>query len=177
MGQETEVGMKLGLGFGWGWEDGCGWKGIENGVKGKVRVGVETWLCSKMETGTQPSDAGRARPPELYSFPAEQASAWEEDRKFVLRGWCLVFNILATLMLFGMLDGRMAYLQGSYTATWASGPTAGSTSAPAWAKSPVSRSLGRLWDALGAGWSLEMIRGENLWRNLFGCSWLWGGDF
>ncbi|XP_067575361.1 uncharacterized protein [Pseudorca crassidens] len=46
---------------------------------------------------------------------ADQASSWEEDRKFVLRGWCLVFNILATLMLLSVLDGRMAYLQGSYT--------------------------------------------------------------
>lgn len=115
MGQETEMGMKLGLRFGWGWEDGCGWKGIENGVKGKVRVGVETWLCSNMETRMQQSDAGRAGHPEPYPFPADQASSWEGDRKFVLRGWCLVFNALAALMLLSVLDGRMAYLQGSYT--------------------------------------------------------------
>ncbi|XP_057566707.1 uncharacterized protein LOC130837986 isoform X2 [Hippopotamus amphibius kiboko] len=45
----------------------------------------------------------------------EPASSWEEDRKFVLRGWCLVFNILAALMLLSVTDGRMAHLQGFYT--------------------------------------------------------------
>ncbi|XP_072824731.1 uncharacterized protein [Vicugna pacos] len=45
----------------------------------------------------------------------DPVSSWEEDRKFVLRGWCLVFSILATLMVLSVLDGRMAYLQGSYT--------------------------------------------------------------
>ncbi|XP_051696736.1 transmembrane protein 202 isoform X2 [Oryctolagus cuniculus] len=42
-------------------------------------------------------------------------STWEEDRKFILRGWSLVFSILATLMMLSVVDGRMAYLQGSYT--------------------------------------------------------------
>nr|XP_044614779.1 uncharacterized protein LOC123281038 isoform X7 [Equus asinus] len=42
-------------------------------------------------------------------------SSWEEDRKFVLRAWCLVFSILATLMALTMMDGRMAYMQGSHT--------------------------------------------------------------
>ncbi|XP_069407512.1 uncharacterized protein [Ovis canadensis] len=45
----------------------------------------------------------------------EPTSSWEEDRKFVLRAWCLVFIILATVMLLSVLDGRMAYLHGSYT--------------------------------------------------------------
>ncbi|XP_023506034.1 uncharacterized protein [Equus przewalskii] len=42
-------------------------------------------------------------------------SSWEEDRKFVLRAWCLIFSILATLMALTMMDGRMAYMQGSHT--------------------------------------------------------------
>ncbi|KAF6288401.1 hypothetical protein mRhiFer1_009134 [Rhinolophus ferrumequinum] len=41
--------------------------------------------------------------------------SWEEDRKFILRGWSLVFSILATLMVLSVADGRMAYVQGSYT--------------------------------------------------------------
>ncbi|XP_029781992.1 uncharacterized protein LOC115280944 [Suricata suricatta] len=41
--------------------------------------------------------------------------SWEGDRKFVLRGWSLAFSVLATLMMLGMADGRLAYLQGSYT--------------------------------------------------------------
>ncbi|XP_061242174.1 uncharacterized protein LOC133229620 isoform X1 [Bos javanicus] len=45
----------------------------------------------------------------------EPISSWEEDRKFVLRAWCLVFIILATAMLLSVLDGRMAYLHGAYT--------------------------------------------------------------
>ncbi|KAF6078148.1 hypothetical protein HJG60_009053 [Phyllostomus discolor] len=42
-------------------------------------------------------------------------NSWEEDRKFVLRGWSLVFSILSTLLVLSVLDGRMAYLQGPYT--------------------------------------------------------------
>ncbi|XP_040314048.1 uncharacterized protein LOC121018969 isoform X2 [Herpailurus yagouaroundi] len=42
-------------------------------------------------------------------------SSWEEDRKFILRGWSLVFSILAALMMLSVVDGRLAYLQGSYT--------------------------------------------------------------
>nr|XP_040135146.1 uncharacterized protein LOC120887893 isoform X2 [Ictidomys tridecemlineatus] len=41
--------------------------------------------------------------------------SWEEDRKFILRGWSLVFIILSALMVFSVVDGQMAYLQGSYT--------------------------------------------------------------
>ncbi|XP_010638943.1 uncharacterized protein LOC104873799 isoform X6 [Fukomys damarensis] len=41
--------------------------------------------------------------------------SWEEDRKIVLRIWSLIFSILATLMLFSMIEGRMAYVQGPYT--------------------------------------------------------------
>ncbi|CAI9161238.1 unnamed protein product [Rangifer tarandus platyrhynchus] len=47
--------------------------------------------------------------------PLEPVSSWEEDRKFVLRAWCLIFIVLATMMLLSVLDGRMAYLYGSYT--------------------------------------------------------------
>ncbi|XP_028641581.1 uncharacterized protein LOC114637543 [Grammomys surdaster] len=41
--------------------------------------------------------------------------SWEEDRKLVLRGWSLVFIFLATLLVFSVVDGRIAYLQGPYT--------------------------------------------------------------
>nr|XP_042129939.1 uncharacterized protein LOC102923023 isoform X3 [Peromyscus maniculatus bairdii] len=37
--------------------------------------------------------------------------SWEEDRKLVLRGWSLVFISLATLLVFSMVDGQMAYVQ------------------------------------------------------------------
>lgn len=87
---------------------------MENGVKGKVGVGLEMGLCSEMATREQQNEADRARTPELYSFAVEQASYWEEDRKLVLRGWCLVFSVTATLMLFTVLDGRLVYLQGPY---------------------------------------------------------------
>ncbi|OBS83068.1 hypothetical protein A6R68_22954, partial [Neotoma lepida] len=40
---------------------------------------------------------------------------WEEDRKLVLRGWSLVFIFLATLLVFSVVDGRMAYVHGPYT--------------------------------------------------------------
>ena len=63
----------------------------------------------------QQRDAGRSRASELYSFPANPNYSWEEDRKFILRGWSLVFSILSTLLVLSVLDGRMAYLQGSYT--------------------------------------------------------------
>ncbi|XP_047690974.1 uncharacterized protein LOC125152736 isoform X5 [Prionailurus viverrinus] len=46
---------------------------------------------------------------------ADMVSSWEEDRKFILRGWSLVFSILAALMMLSVVDGRLAYLQGSYT--------------------------------------------------------------
>ncbi|XP_037373026.1 uncharacterized protein LOC119249669 isoform X2 [Talpa occidentalis] len=42
------------------------------------------------------------------------ASSWEKDRKFVLRGWALVFSTLATLMSLSVMDGRMAYLEAPY---------------------------------------------------------------
>ncbi|XP_032695165.1 uncharacterized protein LOC116856073 [Lontra canadensis] len=42
-------------------------------------------------------------------------SSWDEDRKFILRGWSLVFSVLATLMVLSMVDGRLVYLQGSFT--------------------------------------------------------------
>ncbi|XP_063137015.1 uncharacterized protein 1700028J19Rikl isoform X8 [Rattus norvegicus] len=41
--------------------------------------------------------------------------SWEEDRKLVLRGWSLVFIFLATLLVFSVVDGRMAYVHGPYT--------------------------------------------------------------
>uniref|UniRef100_A0A8C6WCV8 Uncharacterized protein n=1 Tax=Nannospalax galili TaxID=1026970 RepID=A0A8C6WCV8_NANGA len=40
--------------------------------------------------------------------------SWEEDRKMVLRAWSFVFISLATVLLFSVIDGRIAYLQGSY---------------------------------------------------------------
>nr|XP_020139158.1 uncharacterized protein LOC105865558 isoform X4 [Microcebus murinus] len=40
--------------------------------------------------------------------------SWEEDRKFILRSWSLVFSILATLMILSVMDGRMAYVKGPY---------------------------------------------------------------
>ncbi|KAB0396555.1 hypothetical protein E2I00_005833, partial [Balaenoptera physalus] len=85
--------------------------------------GSQCHACEKADDDigeVQHGHVGTGEEDDVYENDAEdeaveQASAWEEDRKFVLRGWCLVFNILATLMLFGMLDGHMAYLQGSYT--------------------------------------------------------------
>ncbi|XP_075809045.1 uncharacterized protein LOC142837680 [Microtus pennsylvanicus] len=41
--------------------------------------------------------------------------SWEEDRKLVLRGWSFVFIFLATLLVFSVVDGRMAYVHGPYT--------------------------------------------------------------
>ena len=80
-----------------------------------VWVEVQTWLWLEMETRLQQCGAGGCGPEELYSFPADMVSSWEEDRKFILRGWSLVFSILATLMMLSVVDGRLAYLQGSYT--------------------------------------------------------------
>lgn len=65
--------------------------------------------------GRQQRDTGRPRSPELHSLPVNPNDSWEEDRKFVLRGWSLVFSTLSTLMVLSVLDGRMAYLQGPYT--------------------------------------------------------------
>uniref|UniRef100_A0A8C5KMQ8 Uncharacterized protein n=1 Tax=Jaculus jaculus TaxID=51337 RepID=A0A8C5KMQ8_JACJA len=45
---------------------------------------------------------------------SDQLYTWEEDRKLVLRGWSLVFIILATLLLLSVTDGRVAYLQSPY---------------------------------------------------------------
>ncbi|XP_022278916.1 uncharacterized protein [Canis lupus baileyi] len=50
-----------------------------------------------------------------YSTLSSVAYSWEEDPKFILRGWSLVFSILATLLGLSVVDGRLAYLQGSYT--------------------------------------------------------------
>ncbi|KAM8963571.1 uncharacterized protein AAEQ78_011343 isoform 1-T1 [Lycaon pictus] len=50
-----------------------------------------------------------------YSTLSSVAYSWEEDPKFILRGWSLVFSILATLLGLSVADGRLAYLQGSYT--------------------------------------------------------------
>ncbi|XP_069856972.1 uncharacterized protein [Dipodomys merriami] len=50
-----------------------------------------------------------------FSEQVEYLISWEEDRKFILRGWCFIFIILATLLMFSVGDGRMAYLQGPYT--------------------------------------------------------------
>lgn len=96
----TEMGMRLALGL--------RWKGMENGAKGEAWTGTETWLCSGM-------GAGRSQPPVLNSFPADPNYSWEEDRKYILRGWALVFSILTTVMALSTLDGRMAYVKGSYT--------------------------------------------------------------
>ncbi|XP_077603259.1 uncharacterized protein LOC144217528 [Crocuta crocuta] len=73
------------------------------------------WLWLEVETRLQGCGTGGSGPPELYSFPADVFSSWKEDRKFILRGWSLVFSILATLMVLSVADGRLAYLQGSYT--------------------------------------------------------------
>ncbi|XP_027473171.1 uncharacterized protein LOC113935401 isoform X4 [Zalophus californianus] len=50
-----------------------------------------------------------------YSTLSDVVSSWDEDRKFILRGWSLIFNVLATLMVLSVADGRLAYLQGFYT--------------------------------------------------------------
>ncbi|XP_014406009.1 PREDICTED: uncharacterized protein LOC106728382 isoform X2 [Myotis brandtii] len=46
---------------------------------------------------------------------ADPNYSWEEDRKYILRGWALVFSTLTTLMVLSAVDGRMAYLEGSYS--------------------------------------------------------------
>lgn len=56
-----------------------------------------------------------SRSPELSPSPADLLSSWEEDRKLVLRGWSLTFIFLATLLVFSVVDGRMAYVHGPYT--------------------------------------------------------------
>ncbi|KAF3814898.1 hypothetical protein GH733_017174 [Mirounga leonina] len=76
---------------------------------------MEMWPWSEMETSMQQWVAGGSWPPELSSFPADVVSSRDGDRKFILRGWSLVFNVLATLMVLSVADGRLAYLQGSYT--------------------------------------------------------------
>lgn len=58
---------------------------------------------------------GRPRSPELSPSPGDLFCSWEEDRKLVLRGWSLVFISLATLLVFSMVDGQMAYVHGPYT--------------------------------------------------------------
>ncbi|XP_047568294.1 uncharacterized protein LOC125089864 isoform X2 [Lutra lutra] len=50
-----------------------------------------------------------------HSNLSDVVSSWDEDRKFILRGWSLVFSVLATLMVLSMVDGRLVYLQGSFT--------------------------------------------------------------
>lgn len=83
------------------------------GIRDGDEVGIGVWV--EVETRLQQGGAGGCGPEELYSFPADMVSSWEEDRKFILRGWSLVFSILAALMMLSMVDGRLAYLQGSYT--------------------------------------------------------------
>ncbi|XP_012588979.1 PREDICTED: uncharacterized protein LOC105854452 [Condylura cristata] len=51
----------------------------------------------------------------VASDTSDLVFSWEEDRKFILRGWSLVFSALATLMSLSVLDGRMAYLEAPYT--------------------------------------------------------------
>ncbi|XP_031242207.1 uncharacterized protein LOC116102112 isoform X2 [Mastomys coucha] len=51
----------------------------------------------------------------MHSSPPDLLYSWEEDRKLVLRGWSLVFIVLATLLVFSVLDGRIAYVHGPYT--------------------------------------------------------------
>lgn len=137
---------------------GLGWKGIENGVKGEARVGMETRLCSGMGNRRMRADSD---PPGLDSFPADPSYSWEEDRKYVLRGWALLFSILSTLMVLSVVDGRMAYLEGSY-----SGYLGFWINCKKYKCSDVGQVTGQ-WGrgrALGhsAGGSLERIRGRDL---------------
>ncbi|KAM9226261.1 kallikrein-15 [Dugong dugon] len=41
-------------------------------------------------------------------------SSWEEDCKFILRGWSLVFSIVVAMMMLSVGDGCVAYAEGSY---------------------------------------------------------------
>ncbi|XP_004767233.1 uncharacterized protein LOC131817592 [Mustela lutreola] len=50
-----------------------------------------------------------------HSNLSDVVSSWDKDRKFILRGWSLVFSVLATLMVLSVADGRLVYLQGSFT--------------------------------------------------------------
>ncbi|XP_032343759.1 uncharacterized protein LOC116666012 isoform X3 [Camelus ferus] len=91
------------------------WAGPEGEATGISSTAVA--LAALAEAGQAPatSQPQSGRPDPVRSLTVDPVSSWEEDRKFVLRGWCLVFSILATLMVLSVLDGRMAYLQGSYT--------------------------------------------------------------
>ncbi|KAL6053640.1 hypothetical protein STEG23_018873 [Scotinomys teguina] len=69
----------------------------------------------RLEVGMKPGSGERSRSPELSPSPADLFCSWEKDRKLVLRGWSLVFIFLATLLVFSVVDGRMAYVHGPYT--------------------------------------------------------------
>ncbi|XP_052616665.1 uncharacterized protein LOC128124437 isoform X4 [Peromyscus californicus insignis] len=69
----------------------------------------------RLEVGMQRGSGGRSRSPELSPSPGDLFCSWEEDRKVVLRGWSLVFISLATLLVFSVVDGQMAYVHGPYT--------------------------------------------------------------
>ncbi|XP_023100692.1 uncharacterized protein LOC102899222 isoform X4 [Felis catus] len=89
-------------------------------VKGSVpgdggAVGKRRDLFSTFKGVCSESSRCERNPVKSRVAGADMVSSWEEDRKFILRGWSLVFSILAALMMLSMVDGRLAYLQGSYT--------------------------------------------------------------
>lgn len=82
---------------------------------GSCRWEVEVKMRMRLEVGMQQGGGERSRSPKLSPSPANLLCSWEEDRKLVLRGWSLVFIFLATLLVFSVVDGRMAYVHGPYT--------------------------------------------------------------
>ncbi|XP_047690968.1 uncharacterized protein LOC125152736 isoform X2 [Prionailurus viverrinus] len=89
-------------------------------VKGSVpgdggAVGKRRDLFSTFKGVCSESSRCERNPVKSRVAGADMVSSWEEDRKFILRGWSLVFSILAALMMLSVVDGRLAYLQGSYT--------------------------------------------------------------
>lgn len=157
-GDKVKTGDEIGAEMGMRLASGLGWKGVENGVKGEAWVGMETRLGSGMGHRRMQADLD---PPVLDSFPADPNYAWEEDRKYILRGWALIFSTLATLMVLSAVDGRMAYLEGSYPGYmgfWIN------------CKKYKCSNVGQVTGQWGHGWamghsagvSLEMIRGRDL---------------
>lgn len=68
----------------------------------------------RMKVGSESLER-RPRSLELSPSPADLLCSWEEDRKWILHGWSFIFIFLATLLVFNMVDGRMAYVHGAYT--------------------------------------------------------------
>ena len=77
------------------------------------------------------------------------------------------------MMLLSVLDGRMAYLYGSYTGYVGFWTNCRKHMCADLHQVTGQWETGQKWSACGVV-VLEMIKGEHFWGNLFGCSWLPG---